>query len=59
MIEAGQFIEVIEKRQGIKIMCPEEVAWEAGLIDDEKLIKITDKLTQSDYGKYLRNLLNN
>ena len=59
MIEAGQFIEVIEKRQGIKIMCPEEVAWEAGLIDDEKLIKIIDKLTQSDYGKYLRNLLNN
>ncbi len=59
MIEAGQFIEVIEKRQGIKIMCPEEVAWEAGLIDDEKLIKTTDKLTQSEYGKYLRNLLNN
>lgn len=59
MIEAGQFIEVIEKRQGIKIMCPEEVAWQAGLIDDEKLIKTTDKLTQSEYGKYLRNLLNN
>ena len=40
-------------------MCPEEVAWESGLIDDKRLIKIIDKLSQSDYGKYLKNLLNN
>ena len=57
-IEATQFIHTIEKRQGLKIACIEEIAWKKGWIDDQKLEKLANKLSQSDYGKYLLNLLN-
>ena len=57
-IEATQFIHTIEKRQGLKIACIEEIAWNKGWIDDQKLEKLAKKLSQSDYGKYLNDILN-
>ncbi len=53
LLEAGQFIEVIEKRQGLKIGCIEETAFERGFIDREELLILADKLKSSAYGQYL------
>lgn len=55
--EAGQFIEVIEKRQGLKIGCIEEIAYRMGFIDAAQLSKLGDKYLKSGYGMYLKNLL--
>ncbi|MBN8474207.1 glucose-1-phosphate thymidylyltransferase RfbA [Sulfuritalea sp.] len=57
LLEAGQFIEVIEKRQGLKVACPEEVAWRQNWIDDAQLAKLTLPLAKSQYGQYLQKLL--
>lgn len=57
LMQAGQFIEVIEERQGLKIGCIEEVAWEEGFIDDEQLEYLGNKYLKSGYGQYLLNLL--
>ena len=57
LMQAGQFIEVIEERQGLKIGCIEEVAWEEGYISDEQLEKLGHKFIKSGYGEYLLNLL--
>ena len=57
LIQAGQFIEVIEERQGLKIGCIEEVAWEMGFIDDAQLEALGQKYIKSGYGEYLLNLL--
>ena len=57
LLEAGQFIEVIEKRQGLKVACPEEVAWRQKWISDEQLAKLAEPLAKSQYGRYLQNLL--
>jgi glucose-1-phosphate thymidylyltransferase len=57
LIQAGQFIEVIEDRQGLKIGCIEEVAHEMGFIDDAQLEKLGHKYIKSGYGEYLLNLL--
>jgi glucose-1-phosphate thymidylyltransferase len=57
LLEAGQFIEVIEKRQGLKVACPEEVAWRQKWIDDAQLAKLAEPLAKSQYGQYLKNLL--
>ena len=57
LIQAGQFIEVIEDRQGLKIGCIEEVAHEMGFIDDAQLEKLGHKYLKSGYGEYLLNLL--
>lgn len=57
LIQAGQFIEVIEKRQGLKIGCPEEIAYMKGWINDEQLQKQADIYAKSGYGEYLSNLL--
>jgi len=54
---AGSFVQAIEERQGLKIGCPEEVAWRMGFLDDEGLLKRADALTSSGYGDYLRSLL--
>ena len=57
LMQAGQFIEVIEDRQGLKIGCIEEVAYEMGFIDAEQLEKQARKDLKSGYGEYLLNLL--
>ncbi|MGB0402798.1 MAG: glucose-1-phosphate thymidylyltransferase RfbA [Salibacteraceae bacterium] len=55
--QASQYVEVIEKRQGLKISCIEEIAWSMGFIDSDQLKKIADPLVKSGYGKYLLSLL--
>lgn len=57
LMQAGQFIEVIEDRQGLKIGCIEEAAYEMGFIDAEQLEKLGHKYLKSGYGEYLLNLL--
>jgi glucose-1-phosphate thymidylyltransferase len=56
LLEAGNFVETIEKRQGVMIACPEEVAFEYGFIDYAQLCKLADRPIKSDYGRYLRQL---
>jgi glucose-1-phosphate thymidylyltransferase len=57
LIEAGNFIEAIENRQGLKVCCPEEIAWRAGFIDDGKLAALAKSFGKSGYGQYLDELL--
>ena len=57
LLEAGQFIATIERRQGLKIACLEEIAWMQGWIDDEGLLRQAERLGKSGYGRYLRQLL--
>lgn len=57
LIQAGQFIQVIEERQGLKIGCIEEIAWSMGFIDDEQLENLGNKYIKSGYGEYLLRLL--
>jgi glucose-1-phosphate thymidylyltransferase len=57
MLEASQFIHTIEKRQGLKVACPEEIAWRNGWIDDAQLESMAGLLAKSGYGLYLRGLL--
>jgi len=57
LLEAGEFVRVIEKRQGLKIGCIEEIAWQMNFIDDEQLLKLGVKYEKSGYGEYLKNLL--
>jgi glucose-1-phosphate thymidylyltransferase len=57
LMQAAEFVRVIEERQGLKIGCVEEVAWRAGLIDDDQLRTLAEPLTKSGYGDYLLDLL--
>ena len=57
LLEAGQFIATLEHRQGLKIACPEEIAWRAGFIDKEQLARLAAPLQKNGYGKYLNHLL--
>ena len=57
LLEASQFVHVIEARQGTKIGCPEEIAWRAGWVDDEALALLAKDLEKSGYGGYLQALL--
>lgn len=58
LMQAAQFVQVIEKRQGIKIGAPEETAYRMGYIDDEQLLKLAKPLVKSGYGSYLQSLVN-
>jgi glucose-1-phosphate thymidylyltransferase len=57
LLEAGQFIATLEHRQGLKIACPEEIAWRAGFIDDAQLERLAEPLKKNGYGKYLQHML--
>jgi glucose-1-phosphate thymidylyltransferase len=56
--EASVFVEVLEKRQGLKISCLEEIAWRNGWINDEQLLAIAQPMHKNSYGQYLQNLVN-
>jgi glucose-1-phosphate thymidylyltransferase len=58
LMQAGNFVQVIEERQGLKVGCIEEIAYNMRFIDDDKLKKLAEPLLKSGYGKYLLNLIN-
>ena len=57
LIEAAQFVSVLESRQGLKIACPEEIAWRMKYIDDEQVQKLADPMKNNGYGQYLLQML--
>ena len=57
--DASSYVRIVEERQGIKVGCPEEIAWRNGWINDQQLLTSADELAKSGYGTYLRGLLHN
>jgi glucose-1-phosphate thymidylyltransferase len=57
LLEASQFIATLEKRQGLKVACPEEVAWRSGWIDSEQLAVLSQPMLKNGYGQYLAKLV--
>ncbi|BCI91761.1 hypothetical protein NIIDMKKI_69670 [Mycobacterium kansasii] len=57
LLDAADFVRTLERRQGLKVSIPEEVAWRLGWIDDEQLARHARSLTKSGYGSYLLDLL--
>jgi glucose-1-phosphate thymidylyltransferase len=57
LLQAANFVETVELRQGLKIACPEEIAFYLGLIDEDRMRRLGNQLAKSSYGKYLLNLL--
>lgn len=58
LIEASTFVQTVEKRQGFKVACLEEIAWRNGWLDDASVLKTAKLLSKTGYGKYLQDLLN-
>ena len=58
LLDAANFVRVVEERQGLKIACPEEVAFRMGYINAEELLALAAPLEKSGYGIYLKSLLN-
>jgi len=56
LVQAGNFVETIEKRQGLMVACPEEVAFRSGWIDSEQLLRLAEPLKRNEYGRYLEQL---
>ena len=59
LLQAGQFVQTLEARQGLSIACPEEIAWRHGWIDDAKISEIGRSLQKNSYGQYLLQILEN
>ena len=57
LLDAAQFIQTLETRQGLKVSCPEEIAWRGGWIDDGQLQKLAEPLAKNRYGQYLMELM--
>ena len=57
LLDAATYVRIIEERQGLKISCPEEIAWRQGFINDAELARIAEPLQKSGYGEYLLRLL--
>lgn len=57
LIDAAQFVRTLEQRQGVKIACPEEIAWRQGFIDEGQLERLASEMARNDYGRYLRALV--
>ena len=57
LLEASQFIATLERRQGLKVACVEEIAWRNGFIDDAQLQKLAQPLAKNGYGQYLMRML--
>jgi len=57
LMEAGDYIQTIENRQGLKVCCPEEIAYVNKWIDEEQLLRLAAPLAKTGYGQYLKNLL--
>ena len=57
LIEAASFVQTIEKRQGLKVCCPEEIAWRQGWINDEQVLALAAPLAKNDYGRYLQDMI--
>ena len=57
LLQAAQFINIVEDRQGLKVGCPEEIAWRLNYINDEKLDKLAQKYIKNGYGQYLKKIL--
>ena len=59
LLDAATYVRITEERQGLKIACPEEIAWRQGFVSDEELARIAEPLRKSGYGEYLLDLLEN
>jgi glucose-1-phosphate thymidylyltransferase len=57
LVQASNFIEAIENRQGLKVACLEEIAWRMGYIDSEKVLNMARPMVNNGYGQYLINLI--
>ncbi len=57
LLQAGEFVRTVEERQGLKISCPEEIAWRKGFIDSDQVRKLAEPLSKNGYGQYLLRMI--